>query len=121
MPDFSIASDLKSRKIDRLLKKSIHKFLDSDYLSNHQHFGQKLLGNIIVCRFIQDILFHSQRVDGASAHCRKTVTAIMMQYKNTKALIYTTDCDTDIFDNVGGVLPGVTLVSTIFIICLDYI
>ena len=44
----------------------------------------------------------------------------MMLYKNTKVKVYSPDGDTDYFDIVAGVLQGDTLVSYLFIICLDY-
>ena len=51
---------------------------------------------------------------------KKTVTAIRILYKNTKAEVHSPDGDTDYFDIVKGVLQGGTLASYLFIICLDY-
>ena len=44
-----------------------------------------------------------------------------MLYKNMKAMVCLLDGDTDFFVIVAGVLQGDTLVSYLFIICLDYI
>ena len=52
---------------------------------------------------------------------KETVNAIMMLYKDTKAMVRTPDGDTDFFDIVAGVLQGDTLAPYIFIICLDYV
>ena len=52
---------------------------------------------------------------------RRTVTAIMMLYKNTKATVRSPDGDTDFFDIFAGALQGDTLALYLFIICLDYI
>ena len=52
---------------------------------------------------------------------RETVIAIMMVYKNMKALVCSPDCDTDFFNIVAGVLQGDTLAPYLFIICLDYV
>ena len=45
----------------------------------------------------------------------------MMQYKNTKVNIRSSDGYTDYFDIVPGVLQGDTLAPYLFIICLDYL
>ena len=61
---FSIISDLELRKFsgksERLPEKLIH-IIDYDYPSY-----KKFRGNTIVCRFIQDISFHTQMKDGAN-------------------------------------------------------
>ncbi len=47
--------------------------------------------------------------------------AILMLYKNTKAMVCSSDGDIDFLDIVAGVLQGVTLAPYMFIICQDYI
>ena len=50
---------------------------------------------------------------------KETVAAIMILYGNAKVKVGSPDGDTDYFDIVAGVLSGDTLVSYLFIICLD--
>jgi len=52
---------------------------------------------------------------------KETVAAIMMLYKDTKAMVRSPDGDTDFFGIAAGVLQGDTLAPYIFIICLDYV
>ena len=52
---------------------------------------------------------------------KEKVTAIMMVYKNTKAMVHSLDGDINFFDNISGDLQGSTLAAFLFIICLDYI
>ena len=52
---------------------------------------------------------------------KETVEAITILYRNTKVKVQSTDGDTEYFDIVAGVLQGDTLVSYLFIICLDYV
>jgi len=52
---------------------------------------------------------------------KETVAAIMMLYKDTKAMVRSPDGDTDFFDIAAGVLQGDTLAPYIFVICLDYV
>ena len=52
---------------------------------------------------------------------KETITAIMMLYRNTKAMDHSPDGDTDFFDIVAGVLQGDTLAPCLFIMCLDYV
>ena len=52
---------------------------------------------------------------------KETVIAIVILYKNTKAMVHLPDGDTDFFDIVTGVLQGDTLASHLFILCLDYV
>ena len=52
---------------------------------------------------------------------RKTVTAIMMPYKNTIVKVCLSDGDAFFFDIVAGVLQGETLALYLFRICLDYL
>ena len=49
-----------------------------------------------------------------------TITAILMLYKNMKAMVYSPNGDTDFFDIVTGAWQGDTFVLLLFIICLDY-
>ena len=44
----------------------------------------------------------------------------MVLFKNTKAMAFSSNGDTDHFHIVAGVLQGDRLVSYLFIICLDY-
>ena len=44
----------------------------------------------------------------------------MILYKNMKAMVHSSDRDTDFFDIFSGVLPGDTLTPYLFILCLDY-
>ena len=46
---------------------------------------------------------------------------IMMLCKNTKAMVYSPDGDTNFFDIITKVLQRNTLTSYLFIICMDYI
>ena len=50
-----------------------------------------------------------------------TITTILMFYKDTKAMVYSRDSDTDFFHNVARIFQGDTLAPFIFIICPDYI
>ena len=52
---------------------------------------------------------------------KETVAAIMILYRNTKVKLRCPDGDTDYFDIVAEVLTGDTLVSYLFIICLNYV
>ena len=47
--------------------------------------------------------------------------AVMMFYKNTKAVVHSLDCGADFFDIIVGFLQEDTLVPYLFIICLDYV
>ena len=51
---------------------------------------------------------------------KETVTATMMLYKNTKAMIRSLDGDTNFFNIVAGDLQEDTLALYQFGICLDY-
>ena len=54
------------KKSEGFSEKSVN-ITDSDNLSNHQRSKlKKSLGNTIVCRFLQGILFHTLREDGAN-------------------------------------------------------
>ena len=46
--------------------------------------------------------------------------AIEVMYTDTKAKVLSPDCETELFDNLAGVLQGDTLASYLFIIALDY-
>ena len=50
---------------------------------------------------------------------KETVSAIMMPYKNTKAMVYSPDRDTDIFNIDTRVLQGDTHTPYLFIFCLN--
>ena len=51
---------------------------------------------------------------------KETVTAIMMLYKNMKAMVSALDGETDFFDVVAEVLQGDKLSPSMVIICLDF-
>ena len=51
---------------------------------------------------------------------KETVTAIMIFYKSIKAMVYSSDGDTDYFDIVAGVLHEDKLAPFLYIICLHY-
>ena len=51
---------------------------------------------------------------------QKTVTAIMMLYRNTNVKVRSSDGDTNFFNIVAGVLQGHRFVLYLFIICQDY-
>ena len=50
----------------------------------------------------------------------ETTAAIMMLYKNSKAMVRSPYGDTDFFNITTGVLQGDTLAPFLFILCLDY-
>ena len=70
-------------------------------------------------------MFHTQKEDAANTTeyglLKETVTAIIMLYKNMKAVVHSPDRDTDFFDIATGVLQGDRLTPYLFIICLDYV
>ena len=51
----------------------------------------------------------------------ETIAAIMMLYRNTKAMVRSPDGDTAFFNVVAGVLHGDTLAPFLFILTLDYV
>ena len=52
---------------------------------------------------------------------KETDTAIMVLYKNTKAMNRSSDGDTGFFNIVTRVLPGDILVPYLFVLCLNYV
>ena len=52
---------------------------------------------------------------------KETVSAIMVLYKNMKAMVCSLDSDTKFFNIVLEFLQDNTLVLYMFIICLDYV
>ena len=56
----------------------------------------------------------------AYGRSKETVTAIMMIFKNTKAVVHSPNSNTNFFDIVPGVLQGDRLALYLFIICLSY-
>ena len=52
---------------------------------------------------------------------KKTVTAIMMLYRNTNVKVHSPDGDTDLFEIAAGPLLGNKLALYLFIICPDYV
>ena len=92
---------------------------DSDYLSNLQRsMHTKFQGNTTVHKFLQRKMNQILLAHGLS---KEIVTAIMMRFKNTKAIVPSPNGDSDFFDTTNGILQGNTLVPYLFIICLDYI
>ena len=57
----------------------------------------------------------------ANGLSKETVAAIMMQYKNTKVKVRSSDGDAHCFDIVAGVLQRDTLAPYLFISCIDYV
>ena len=57
----------------------------------------------------------------AHGHPKETVIAIMMLYKNMKAMVCSPNSETNFFDIVIEVLQGDTLSLYLFIISLDYV
>ena len=51
---------------------------------------------------------------------KETVTAVMMLYKNVKAMVHSPNRDTDLFNVVSGILQIDTLAPYMFIISFDY-
>ena len=101
----------------------LHNLTDSDNPSNNQRGTDKeSRGNTIVHRFLQGIRFHIQRKDRANTTCivvfalsflcvgLENVTAVIMLYKSTKAMVHPPDGDTNLFDTVAEVLPGDTYI-----------
>ena len=52
---------------------------------------------------------------------KETITAIMMLYKNMKAIVRSLNGDADFHDLITGVLDWDTLEPYLLIICLDYV
>ena len=79
----------------------------------------------IISRFLQGIWFHTLRKDVENTSSLwfspKTVTAIIMFYRNTKVEVRSQDGDTDFFDIMVGVLQGDIWAPYQFITCLDYV
>ena len=128
MPCFSIVSNLKSRKFSGKIRMAfveidpqLHRFWLSIETSK-EYMQKKSWGNTIVHRFLQGILFHIQTKDGANItniwSPKETVTAIIMPYKNTKAMVCSPIGNIDFFDIIAGVLQEDTLTPFLFI-CLD--
>ena len=100
-----------------------HKFWRS--VKFQKMYMQKPWHNNIICRLLQGLWLHTQRVEMeqillANGLPKVTVAAIMMLYRNAKVKVHSLDGDTDYFDFVAGVLQGDTLAPYLFIICLDY-
>ena len=51
----------------------------------------------------------------------ETFTAIMMFFKDTRAMVRSPDGDPGFFDIVTGILQENTLVQFLFLICQDYV
>ena len=117
---FSIVSNLKPSKFwetEWLLKKSLHKFTDSDYPSNNRRSkGKEFRGNITIRRYLQGIRFYIQTKDEARWSSQRNC------YNCNKALQkQETNGDIHFFNIVIGVLQGDTLPSYLFILCLECI
>ena len=81
---------------------------------------KKIWGSITVDGFLQSLQFHTQRKDGANTTCKEPVTTIIILHKNTKAMVWSLDDDTDFFNIVAGILQGDKLVPCLLKIYLDY-
>ena len=113
-------------KSEQFSKKSIHNFTNSDYKSNHLKKNAKnleaILMFVVFSKAFDSILRRKmEQILLTYSFPRETVSAIMMHYKNTKAMVRSPDSDTDFFDLVARVLKGDTLASFLFILCLVYI
>ena len=62
-----------------------------------------------------------EQIQPAYGISKETFTAIMMLYKNTKAMVNSLSGDTDFFDIVVEVLEGVILALYMFTLYLDYV
>ena len=60
-----------------------------------------------------------EQIQQAYVLFKETITAIMMCYKNTEAMVRSPEEDTNCFEIVTGVMQGDTLAPYLFIICLD--
>ena len=112
-----------SEKSKRLSEKSIHNFTDSDNSSNYRRStGKKSRGNTTVGRFLQvfDCIHRGKKDQILLAYDipRETVTAVMMLYKNMKAVV---DGNSNLFVIVAKVWQRDTLASSLFILCRDYV
>ena len=92
---------------ERFSVESIHKLTDSANPSNHRRGTcRKPLGNTSVRRFLQCIWFYSQRKKRKRKReyvlPKENVTTMIMLYKNTKAMVHSSDSDTNFFDIVAG-------------------
>ena len=56
----------------------------------------------------------------AYGHLKESVTAIMMLYKNMKAIVCSCEANNNFFDIVAGALEGDTLALYMFMICQDF-
>ena len=80
--------------------------------------------NTVVWRFLQSIWFSLQREYTVKIQAygllKETFTAIMMLYKNKKAMVRLVDGNTNFVKIVAGVLQRFTFAPNMFIICLDF-
>ena len=84
-------------KFHRFSEKSLLNFRDSDDPSNNRRITRKNIEATIVYGFLQWILFHDKRDDWANSiwhmFSLKKLTAIMMIYKNTEAVVRSANRD----------------------------
>ena len=78
-------------------------------------------GNTFVCWLLQGIWWNTEQILLVCSLLKETITAIMMLYKNMKAIVCSPGSDTNFFNIVARVLQGDTLASYLSIICLDYV
>ena len=83
-------------------EKSIHNFLNSDYLLNHQSMYKKCWGNTFISRFFPKHL--TPYTEKMEQTLLKTVITVMMLYKVIKAIACSFSGDTDPFGIVAGIL-----------------
>ena len=99
--------------------KSFHNLIDSDNLSNHRKSSSKeSLSNTTIRIFLQimNSIYREKMEQMLLAYGlpKETVIAIMMLYKNTKAIVRSPDGDTDFFDIEPGVLQRDTCALYLF-------
>ena len=107
-------------------EKLIHNLTDSDNRSKHEK---------ITCQNLEAILHlvnsskapeckNKEKIKKYYMHMvfpNELITAKMMLYKKTEVMVNLPDDCSDFFENVTGFLQQDTLVSHLFILCLDYI
>ena len=120
MPSFLIISNLKSRKFSG---KIIHRFWKLHQII--KGIWAKDLNTIILFADLSKASdsIEREKMDQIQLTLglhKETVTAIMMFYKNTKAIVCSPDGDPDFFNIIAGVLLGYIFALYLFILCVDY-
>ena len=71
-----------------------------------------------------DFSIHSRKMEQillAFGPSKETITAVIMLYKDIKAMVHSLNNNADFFDIVTGVLQEDTLALFLLIVCLDYV